>query len=80
MAKEGGEGTSAREKKYSIESSKPLKFPTGETRPLALGAKSPGGTAFEPFVMIGTLSVYFVSQRGSSRRGSSALLGKTVRL
>ena len=60
MANEGGEGTSARAKKYSMDSSNPVKLPRGETRPLALGAKRPGGTALEPLVMIGTLSVDFL--------------------
>ena len=37
-------------------SSKPVKLPRGETRPVALGAKRPLGTAEDPLVIIGRLS------------------------
>lgn len=36
-------------KKYSTELSNPEKLPRGVIRPEALGLKSPGGTADEPF-------------------------------
>jgi hypothetical protein len=52
----GGDGTRASAKKYSMLSSKPVKLPRGETRPVAFCAKRPGGTALEPWVMIGRLS------------------------
>ena len=46
----GGLGDGARPKKYSIESIKPVKFPSGVIRPVAFSLNRPGGTALEPFV------------------------------
>jgi hypothetical protein len=40
---------------------KPVKFPKGDTRPVALGEKSPAGTAEPPWEMMGTLSVFDLS-------------------
>ncbi len=45
---EGAVGTRARAKKYSMLSSKPVKLPSGETRPEALALKRPLGTAAPP--------------------------------
>ena len=53
---EGAFGVSAKAKKYSMLSSKPVKLPRGETRPDALAEKRPLGTAEPPWVIIGTLS------------------------
>ena len=37
-------------------SSNPVKFPRGDTRPVAFGEKRPAGTAEPPWVMMGRLS------------------------
>jgi len=68
----GGEGTSARAKKYSMLSSNPVKFSSGETRPVALAAKRPLGTAEEPSVMMGRLSANAAFSHGLALRGTVA--------
>ncbi len=44
----GGSGVGASPKKYSIESIKPVKLPSGVMRPVAFSLNKPGGTALEP--------------------------------
>jgi len=53
----GGSGVGTSPKKYSIESTKPVKLPSGVMRPVALPLNKPGGTAVEPCRWMGILSV-----------------------
>ena len=53
----GGSGVGTSPKKYSIESMKPVKLPSGVMRPLAFSLNKPGGTAVDPCSCMGMLSV-----------------------
>jgi hypothetical protein len=53
----GGLGVGTSPKKYSIESTKPVKLPSGVMRPVAFSLNKPGGTAVEPCFWMGMLSV-----------------------
>ena len=56
----GAWGIGARAKKYSVDSWKPEKFPTGDMRPVALALKRPAGIDAEPFCRKARFSGYTV--------------------
>ena len=57
----GGSGVGTSPKKYSIESAKPVKLPSGVIRPVAFSLNRPGGTAVDPCSWMGMLSVIWTN-------------------